>query len=178
MKEAISNAFLFNLVITFVIVLLALFISALSYTKASKVKTRIIEEIEKNGNITGNTITEYAQATGAFNNAKNEIEEWLQVGTDGKGIGYKTTARGYPNCPKYKYKTNKEFDNLNKPSNYEYCVYQIDNCLDSTNNFDESKDKCGVHYHVIAYMYFDLPLVENFKIAINGDTKTFMIRNS
>ena len=47
MKEAISNAFVFNLVIVFVIILLAFFIGSIGYSKASKVKNRIVEEIEK-----------------------------------------------------------------------------------------------------------------------------------
>ena len=47
MKEAIANAGVFNLVIIFVIILLAFFIGSLSYSKAFKVKNKIIEEIEK-----------------------------------------------------------------------------------------------------------------------------------
>ena len=43
MKEAIANAGVFNLVIIFVIVLLAFFIGSLSYSKAFKTKNKIIE---------------------------------------------------------------------------------------------------------------------------------------
>ena len=46
MKEAISNAFLFNIVIVFVVVLIALFVGSLSYTKAYKVKNKIVEETD------------------------------------------------------------------------------------------------------------------------------------
>ena len=47
MKEAIANAGIYNLVIIFVIILLAFFIGSLSYSKAFKVKNKIIEEIER-----------------------------------------------------------------------------------------------------------------------------------
>ena len=47
MKEAISNAMIFNLIIVFVVILIMLFIGSLSYSKAFKVKNRIVEEIEK-----------------------------------------------------------------------------------------------------------------------------------
>ena len=49
MKEAISNAFVFNLIIVFVIILIAFFVGSISYSKASKVKNRIVEVIEKEG---------------------------------------------------------------------------------------------------------------------------------
>ena len=47
MKEAIANAGVFNLIIIFVIILLAFFIGSLGYSKAFKVKNLIVYEIEK-----------------------------------------------------------------------------------------------------------------------------------
>ena len=56
MKEAISNAMIFNLIIVFVVILIMLFIGSLSYSKAFKVKNRIVEEIEKDEDYTENTV--------------------------------------------------------------------------------------------------------------------------
>ena len=42
MKDAIGGGLLFNLVIVFVVTMIVLFISSLSYSKAYKVKNRIV----------------------------------------------------------------------------------------------------------------------------------------
>lgn len=172
MSESIGNALLFNLTIIFVIILLAFFIGSLSYSKAAKVKNRIIEEIEKNGEIAGREYSEYDNvATNAYNNSIEEIEEWLKSGNDGKGIGYRMNSNGYANCPEY-----NGIEAENHTSNYEYCIYKIDTCKTITG---QQKDKCGIYYHVTTYMYFDVPIVGDFiKIPINGETRTFTIRNN
>ena len=154
MKESIGNAFLFNLAILFVIVLMAFFIGSLSYTKAAKVKNKIIEEIEKNGEIAGSEYSEVTIANEAYNNSRDEIERWLG-GNDGQGIGYRVSRNGRTNCPEYRGNTSLTDAN----SNYEYCVYRISTC-ERDSDGTESRDKCGIYYHVIAYMYFDLPLVK------------------
>ena len=45
MKEAIANAGIFNLVIIFVIILIAFFIGSLSYSKAFKVSCKAISSL-------------------------------------------------------------------------------------------------------------------------------------
>ena len=47
MKEAISNAMIFNLIIIFVVVLIMLFIGSLSYSKAFKVKIELSKKLRK-----------------------------------------------------------------------------------------------------------------------------------
>ena len=49
MKEAIANLGVFNLMIIFGIIMMSFFIGSLGYTKAFKVKDRIINEIELEG---------------------------------------------------------------------------------------------------------------------------------
>lgn len=49
MKESIGNAFVLGLVVTFVTLLILFFATSLSYTKAFKVKNRIVSIIEKYG---------------------------------------------------------------------------------------------------------------------------------
>ena len=47
MREAIGSSLLFNLIIVIVIVMIAFLVGSLSYSKAFKVKNRIINIIEK-----------------------------------------------------------------------------------------------------------------------------------
>ena len=158
MNESIGNALLFNLVITFVIVLSGLFIGSMAYTKAFKVKNKIIEEIEKQGENSSTPETAYADA-------QDEIYDWLSSsGEKGRGIGYKKNLNSSQQifCPQY-----KGVDAINKTGDYEYCVYFIDTC----NNGGDS-DKCGKYYHVTTYMYFDVPIIgSTLKFPISGSTK-------
>ena len=89
MKESIGNAMLFYIIITFVVVLIMFFVGSLSYSKAYKVKNKIVEEIEKEET--------YNQA------AIDEIESWLAGGGEnGKGIGYRHNTGSLTNtgnCP-------------------------------------------------------------------------------
>ena len=82
MKEAISNAMIFNLIIVFVVILIMLFIGSLSYSKAFKVKNRIVEEIEKDEDYTENTV--------------QDINNWIS--SEGVGYRLKSTTVSH-NCP-------------------------------------------------------------------------------
>ena len=96
MKDAIGGGLLFNLVIIFVVAIVVLFISSLAYSKAYKVKNRIIEIIEKYGYYDSNSESDVAK----------EIQQDLAL------IGYPTTITR--ECPA---------GNLNG-SSYRYCVYK------------------------------------------------------
>lgn len=102
MKESIGNAFILGLAITFITLLIMFFATSLSYTKAFKVKNRIVSIVEKYG--------EYNNA------AKEEIEANLSE------IGYRVnrgescTAR-FPNATVLTNPAN---------SNYRYCIQEYD----------------------------------------------------
>lgn len=154
MREAISNAMIFNLVIIFVAILLAFFIGSLSYSKASKVKNRIVEVIEKE------------QAYGE--DAQGEIDTWLGE------IGYRVNTNRALNtdCPNVNLE-DASVDLLTGTNKYEYCVYRIRQC--------DSKDenRCDTYYRVIAYMYFDVPIVQDLvRIPVTGETMSFIGINS
>jgi len=172
MKESIGNALLFNIIIVFVIILLAFFLGSLSYTKAFKVNNRIVEEIEKEGESAGRQFTDFNQAENAYDNAKDNIEKWLNYGNEGKGIGYrKNTSGGVVEC---KYTPSEDYAKgklvSDKSNNYEYCVYRVDTCSNS------GSSRCGVYYHVITYMYFDVPIIDSLlKLPVNGETRTFEV---
>ncbi len=98
MKESINNAFLFGLVMFFLAVIIAILVGSLSYSKAFKVKNRIITIIEKNLDYNGS--------------AKLEIDEFLRE------IGYKTNPLGRNRCPSGHGVLLSSYG-----TNYRYCVY-------------------------------------------------------
>lgn len=162
MKEAIANAGISNLVIIFVIILLTFFIGSLSYSKAFKVKNKIIEEIEKD--------QEYTK--GSSNSTENRVEQWLS------NIGYRVNTTNQKNTSTCASKVNGNGGSygtlINTNGNYQYCVYEFNTC---TENSD--KAKCGKYYRVITYMYFDIPIISGFiKIPVNGETMIFNEINS
>jgi len=149
MNEAIGSAALFNIIITFVIVLILLFVGSISYSKAYKVKNIIVEEIEKHK--TFDTAVE------------SEIDGWLN------DLGYKkdtiSSTRACPSYDDFMPQTKKS------TSNYHYCVYKKETCDDKAKI---KKDSCGYYYRVVAYMYLELPLIEDVElIPVMGETMTF-----
>lgn len=70
MREAVGNSLLLNLVIIFVSIVILFFVGILSYSKAYRVKNRIIEVIESHGNY---------------------LDSVDEISTDMKSIGYRTT---------------------------------------------------------------------------------------
>lgn len=135
MKEAIGNAFLFNIVIVFVVIFIAFLVGSLSYTKAFKVKNRIVSIIEENE---------------TYNNSSVRDEIDGALGT----IGYRVNKNGIQKCD-----VRNEKNAVNKTSNYRYCIY-------------EYQTSRGKYYGVVAYMYFDIPLIsEVLEIPIYGETK-------
>ena len=188
MNESVGNAFLFNIVISIVIILLAFFIGSMSYSKASKVKNKIIEEIEKQGEYDDpSTRTEGAKI---YENAEEEILNWLSS----SGIGYKKNANFG--------QTNKSCANndetggvlVNTVSDYEYCVYYHNTCSEVESEINtgtegdtetiegkneilpeaSTSSKCGEYFTVITYMYFDIPVIQELiKIPVKGETMTF-----
>ena len=161
MKEAIANAGVFNLIIIFVIVLLAFFIGSLSYSKAFKVKNKIIEEIEKDQ---GYTI-------GTNNSTESRVEEWIG------NIGYRVNtgnSRNTVNCPTVTGNGGEQGKLVNTDGDYQYCVYEFDTCTARSD-----KAKCGKYYRVTAYMYFDIPIISGLlKIPVSGETMIFNEINS
>ena len=104
MKESIGNSYLFGMVIALVGILFLILIGSLSYSKAFKVKTRIIEIIEKNN--------EYNEE-----DVKTEIDNYL------KTAGYTVTRTNNRNvCAEL----NGTKAINTKDKNYDYCIYRFD----------------------------------------------------
>lgn len=145
MREAIGNSFVFNLVIIFIIIVALILVGSLSYTKAFKVKNKLINAIEETKGFNGTTVT--------------NIEESLSK------IGYRINTSN-KSCPASK-SSNCEVAKISKidttgfKSDYRYCVYSC-------------KTSRGVYYRVTSFMYFDIPIINDMlEFPITGETKTF-----
>ncbi len=170
MKESLGNAMLFYIIITFVVVLIMFFVGSLSYSKAYKVKNKIIEEIEKEGETIKNPLSTQ-EAENAYARASEEIEKWLASGSEsGTGIGYRYHTNELNNqslCPSV-----DGGELVNKNSHYQYCVYRFSTC-------ETNDGRCGIYYKVTTYMFFDIPVIGDLlKIPVSGETMIFTQINS
>lgn len=141
MKAATGNAMLMNIIIIFLVAVMALLVTSISYTKAFRVKNRIVDIIEHHN---GNFVGRYGEAI------KNDIRENL------KSIGYR--YNNGKQCPTMDGVSDSD---TYTDRDYLYCIYTY------------RTDK-GKYYKVIAYMYFDFPIIgEHINIPVYGETKVF-----
>ena len=100
MKESLDSTFLYNIVIIFIVVVFGILAATLTYYKAFKVNTRIINSIEKYKGYNG-------LATSEINNTLTTI--------------------GYMNKGNHKCPTTKNGGTLEPESqDFRYCVYYFD----------------------------------------------------
>ena len=142
MRSAIGNSLLMNLVIIIVTAVILIFVGILSYSKAYRVKNRIIEVIEKYGT--------YEDS----DDAKEEIAMFL------KQSGYQLGNCDEPGIDK---------DTMKIASKgYKYCVETI--YENSSNNNDEENKK--KYYKVTTYVEFNFPIINSLlKVPVRGETK-------
>lgn len=146
MKEAIGNAFVMGLVITFIILFMVFFASSLAYTKAFKVKNKIVEIIEKYDDVLGQSTSENSVLK---NNVENEINDTLSE------MGYRVSPTPN-NCPQ---KNGVDAIRKQQTANYEYCIYRYTTTR-------------GNYYGVTAYMYFEIPIINTgVRLPVYGETK-------
>lgn len=104
MKESIGNSYVFSIAIALIGVIFLILIGSLSYSKAFKIKTRIIEIIENHKGYNDSEI-------------RDEIDDYL------KTVGYVVTQ----NAPSLGNKC-APIDGvtaINTIKNYDYCVYRF-----------------------------------------------------
>ena len=106
MREAIANAGIFNIILVFVAIIVALFVGSISYSKAFKVKNRIVDIVE----------TYNSGFEGHEKEVQSEVENLLH------SIGYRLNAR-QKGCPR-KDGANNDGMALNDTTNYRYCIYE------------------------------------------------------
>lgn len=150
MREALGSSLLLNIVVFFVGIVIIFFIGTLSYSKAYRVKNRIIEIIEKYG------IYE--------DGAKSEINQTLA------NAGYNISANDLCSSSRVQRhlidEVGLEFDsdsvisNLNDQS-FNYCVFEATN-----------KTSNGRYYIIVTFVHFEFPLIGDIiNIPVYGETK-------
>lgn len=160
MKEAVGNAMLFNIVVTFVAVFIILFVGSTSYTKAVKIKNKIINIIESDIELNPDeNLSEQRSLAGT--RIQGDIDSYLAK------VGY-LVANSTNDCTKKISELGSGDlvgigDTNSGTSGYKYCVIRF-----SSGN--------RVHYGVITYIYIDLPLaVGRVQYPIYGETKSFIV---
>lgn len=150
MREAIGTSYVVNFIIVFFVIFITLFIGTLSYTKAFKVKNKIIDIIE---DYDGDIIS------------ANALKPDVQSEIDGKlkSIGYRISNKTTCDADRFTEKGAIEIPkSTGAASSYRYCVYQ----KNETN---------GTYYGVVAYIYFEVPIIgAKLEFPVYGETKTFM----
>ena len=159
MKGAIGNAFILNMVITFMLIFYMLLITSMAYSKAYKVKNYLLNSVinfdeKNNGNFdTGSFDSSVSQYLGNVGYILSSNKETCPNtnGFDPKDSGYKLirdTSIG----------------------SYEYCIYKKQYNLSSSNSDYFFNEKYT--YKVISYMKFDFPIIGNFiKLPLSGESK-------
>ena len=147
MKDAVGGSILLNIVVIVVSVVILFFVGIIAYSKAYKIKNRIIEVIEKN---------EEYNPTIAVNQLNNDLQR-----------------AGYIVADQKKIETKCDNNNLNKftsEKGYLYCVY-LKNCED----YDPINNICNGErtYEVVTYIHFNFPVIgDMLTFAVKGETKT------
>lgn len=145
MREAIGTSYIVNFIVVFFALFILIFVGTLSYTKAFKVKNKIIDIIENHDGEIGTTILK--------RNVEDEINSKLSE------IGYRISSNNTCN-------TDGRFSDgtiltKNNGSTYRYCIYK----------FHTSK---GDYYGVVSYIYFEIPIIgAKLEFPVYGETKTF-----
>ena len=159
MKESISNAMILMLVVTFLFIFMVLFSASTAYTKAFKVKNKIISIIEKRENTVAKS--------GITNSIVSEIEDALGQ------VGYRIVTDNDTRCEN---DLKNRFKNMNytlanvKSISYRYCIAEFYN---GSKDSRGRKEMYGKYYAVVTYMYFEIPLIgQGFEFPVYGETKT------
>lgn len=146
MRESVGTAFITGIVITFITIFMLFFATSTSYTKAFKVKNKIVELIEKYDDILNESPT---TDLGLNEHLEGEINAVLS------DIGYRISPTSN-NCPQ---RNGVEAVNKGQTANYEYCIY-------------EYTTQRGTYYGVTAYMYYQIPVIgTELRFPVYGETK-------
>lgn len=149
MREAVGGSLLMYLVVFFVSVVILFFVGIMSYSKAYRVKNRIISIIEK------------YEAYG-----RDEIKS--EINADLRNIGYKSTSNNLCSSNKVKNhlkeigiteEESEGYKNYNNTS-YNYCLFRSGKMTDS------------YYYVVVTFVSFEFPIIgDMITYPVYGETK-------
>lgn len=160
MRESIGGAWLTGIVITFLALFAAFLTYAINYTKAFRVKDRIIQLIEENEGYT------YANNESGFSTINSSNDDLLEEGSTESKIFYFIKKVGY----NYEALDSCEANTLTGTEQYGYCIEK--HCAHY-----ENSDR--VYYKVTSYIALTIPVINiSIKIPISGETTTLYFDRS
>ena len=165
MKGAVGNAFILNMVITFILIFYTLLIGSMAYSKAYRTKNYLINLIDV---FEGNGINDFTSTRGN----PSQRDKWDEAANEYLGKnGYPISTSDKNDCSK-----NKDEYSLymgNGQGRYDYCIYKRNDISASDGNKLISQ---RYNYMVIVYMKLDLPVIGQYmKFPIRGETKQYTI---
>lgn len=154
MREAIGQSYVINFIIVFFALFIFIFLATLSYTKAFKVKNKIVDIIEsENGNVV---------------DTNGQLKDSVAKSINGKlkQIGYHISTNQNMDCENDRFSEDTKVI-IPGNSGYRYCIYEI-----STSSGKDKGD--GRYYGVVAYIYFEVPIIgAKMEFPVYGETKIY-----
>lgn len=146
MKESIGGAWILGIVVVFIVLFTGYLALSVNYSKAFKVKNKIISLIEQNEGLSDDTqeqISKYLNSVGYFVYGNCVVEDDVDFTNTNKVVtGYEKQS------------------NTNK---YKYCV----STRESNDSVLEQK-----YYRVTVFFKFDIPILDSvFTFPVTGETK-------
>ena len=186
MKGAIGNAFILNMVITFIIIFFMLLIGSVAYSKSYKINKFLLDSLidyVDDFNVVDNQKDICFDCSKTSTNWDERVNEYLSRS------GYILSNIG-GTCPSVQGKDSENHtasihpDDVDKKSpyvlkrdtkvgGYDYCIYQ--KRYYEKNSADDIFTKKRYSYKVISYMKFDLPIIGEFiKLPIVSESKVIL----
>lgn len=171
MSEDIGSSMLLNIVIVIIGIISSFMIGSIAYSKAFKVKNRIISVIEKYDGKCFNSIDDTdecykeieaeLQDIGYSSNIRSTCKE---IHIDGADSGIISAELVYPHSTNYS-------------GGHRYCIYKykVCNTISNTDGYVcSSRDNQLTYYKIVTFMHFDIPVVGKFlEFQVSGESRTF-----
>ncbi len=162
MKGAIGNAFILNMVITFIIIFFMLLIGSVAYSKSYKVNKFLLDSVVAYAENSSEQLSKSNFKNDDLWN--NKVNEYLAKS------GY-ILSQSDNTCPTIS--SDYEIVRDTKVGSYDYCIYR--KRLYELNETDDVFTKKRFSYRVVSYMKFDFPVIGSFlKLPITSESKVVL----
>ena len=154
MKDAVGGSLLLNIVVIFTSIVILFFAGIMAYSKAYKIKNRIIEVIEK--------YETYDDDSNNEDQTRKSVQTLLEEDLRKSGYIVATSAQVAAKCT--------DGQNLNT-SEYLYCIYE--KCDEEECDENGNCECVGQRlYKVTTFIHFDFPVIGNMlTFKVKGETK-------
>lgn len=175
MKGAIGNAFILNMVITFIIIFFMLLIGSVAYTKSYKINKFLLDSLNDyvdEFNSTPNGKGGYLNQKDICFDCKNTSTSWSERVNEYLSKSGYILSNASDTCPSY---TDEDFKIVRNTQvgDYDYCIYQ--KRYYDLNELDDKMTKKRYSYKVVSYMKFDFPIFGEFiKLPIVSESKVIL----